>query len=598
MRTFGFWRSAAFSLMAAGIISGCGSKNESPTTPSPAAIPLPDPPLLAPCEPGIPGGRLVVATFGDPKTFNPITANEGSSQDIIRFLFTAIINFDWPSQQPTPGLAESWSVAPDQKTWTFKLRKGLLWSDGQTLTADDVVFTFNDVVYNPNIVNVTADGVREDGTNFQVSKLDDYTVQIVTPEVFVPIFDAIGGVNILPRHKLAQAVKENRFTAAYGIDSSPEDIVCCGPFRLKQYKSGESTLLERNPYFWEVDKKGQRLPYLDNVIYTVVPNAKAASLRFLDGESDVNEIVYPDEYDHYKEESARGRFQLLDLGVGPERGFVFFNQNTNVNDKTGQPYVWPVKLKWFRNQKFRQAVSYAIDRESIVKALYSGRGVPNYGFETAANAKWRNTNVMQYPFNLEKARALLAEIGIKDRDADGYLKDADGDTIEFTLNTNTGNEMREKTALMIQEDLKELGLKVVFQPVEFNALIDKIDVSYDYDCVLISLGGSGADPANNMNVMRSSGFTHQWFPREKSPSTDWEARIDYLMEANLKTLDIAGRKKDYDEVQAILSEQVPMIYTASPIAYAAVRSDLGNVRATVQSYYRVTWNAEELYFKK
>jgi peptide/nickel transport system substrate-binding protein len=597
MRIYNVWRSVACSLAAASILCGCGSKTGSPAAPA-AAIPLPDPPLLAPCEPGFPGGRLVVATVGDPKTFNPITANEGSSQDIIRFIHFPLVNFDWPRQQATPGLAESWSVGPDQKTWTFKMRKGLLWSDGQPLTADDVVFTFNDVVYNTNIVNVTADGVREDGTNFLVSKLDDYTVQIVTPEIYAPLLDAIYNVYILPRHKLEQAVKENRFASAYGIDTKPEELVCCGPFRLKEYKSGESTLLERNPYFWEVDKKGQRLPYLDNIIYTVVPDMKAISLRFLDGESDVNETVFPDDYDHYKEESAKGRFQLLDLGVGPERGFMLFNENTNVNPKTGQPYVSPIKLKWFRNQKFRQAVSYAIDRESIVKALYSGRGVPNYGFETAANAKWQNTNVMQYPFSLEKARALLAEIGIKDRDADGYLKDADGNTIEFVFNTNTGNELREKAALMIQEDLKELGLKVTFQPVEFNALIDKIDISFDYDCVLISLGGSGADPSNGLNVMLSSGFTHQWFPRQKSPSTDWEARIDYLMNANLKTLDFSARKQAYDEVQAILSEQVPMIYTASPTSFAAVRSDLGNIRPTVQSYYRVTWNAEELYFKK
>jgi len=592
--------------MAATILAGCGSKNDTPSSASSATaasgsaggIPLPDPPLVAPCEPGIPGGRLVVATFGDPKTFNPVTATELSSRDIYRLLFNTLVNYDWPSQQAVPGLSESWSVAADQKTWTFKLRKGLLWSDGQPLTADDVIFTYNDVVYNPGIPNVTVDMVRQDNKNFVVTKLDDYTVQIVTPDIFAPLLNAVYNVYILPRHKLAQAVKNNGFAAAYGIDSNPEDVVGSGPFRLKQYKSGESTLVERNPYFWEVDKKGQRLPYLDNVIYTVVPDSKAMSLRFLDGESDANEVVYPDESDHYKEEAANGRFQLLDLGVGTERYFFWFNENTYTNAKTGQPYVSPVKLKWFRNQKFRQAVSYAIDRESIVKAIYSGHGRPNYGFETAANPMWQNTNVMQYPFSPQKALALLAEIGIKDRDADGYLKDSDGNTIEFVFNTNTGNESREKTGLMIQEDLKKLGFKVTFQPLEFNALIDRIDVSREFDCILLGLGGGSSDPSDSMNNLRSDGFSHDWFPLQKTPSTPWEARIDYLMEANLKTLDFSERKKYYDEVQAILSEQVPMIFTVSPFSYCAVRSDLGNVRPTVQSYYRVTWNAEELYFKK
>jgi peptide/nickel transport system substrate-binding protein len=600
MKFFNAWRSVALSLVATATLCSCGSKNESssPGSSSPASsIPLPEHPLISPCEPGIPGGRLVVATFGDPKTFNPIVSDEYASQDIYRFLFNTLVNYDWPNQEAIPGLSESWSVAPDQKTWTFKLRKGVLWSDGQPFTADDVLFTYNDVVYNTNIVNVTADMVRENKKDFTVTKIDDYTVQIVTPDVFAPLLEAAYNVYIMPKHKLEQAVKENRFTAAYGVDTPPQELVGTGAFRLKQYKSGESTLLERNPYYWVVDKKGQRLPYFDNVIYTVVPDSKAMSLRFLNGESDVNEVVYPDQYDHYQEESAKGRFKVYDLGVGPERGFIWFNENTNVNDKTGKPYVDPKKLKWFRNQKFRQAVSYAIDRESIVKAIYAGHGQPNYGFETAANKKWQNTNVMRYPYSLDKARALLAEIGITGRDADGYLKDSDGNTVEFVLNTNTGNDIRAKAALMIGEDLKALGLKVDFVPLEFNELIDRIDVSRDYDCVLLSFGG-GSDPYNGMNVMPSYAYNHDWFPQQKSPSTEWEARIDYLMDVNLKTLDFAGRKKAYDEVQAILSEQVPMIYTTSAISYAAGRSDLRNLRPTVQSYYRLTWNAEELYYQK
>lgn len=538
-----------------------------------------------------------MAEFADPKTFNPITANESSSTDIIRFLFAGLVNFDWPTQETTPGLAESWSVSPDQKTWTFKLRHGLLWSDGQPLTADDVVFTW-DVIYNPEIINVTVDMFRINGKNFQVTKVDDYTVKVVTPEIYAPFLEAFGGVPIIPKHKLEKAVAEKRFGAAYGVDAKPEEIVGCGPFRLKEFKTSQFTLMERNPYFLEVDKKGQRLPYLDNVIYTVVPNQNAISLRFLRGECDANERVLPDEYDHYKEESGKGRFQVFDMGVGPEVNFFWFNQNTDTNSKTGTPYVDAKKLKWFRNQKFRQAVSYSIDRQSIANALYAGRAKPNYGFITGANPKWQNTNVMTYPYDLDKAHALLAEIGIKDRDADGYLKDADGNTIEFSLNTNTGNDVRGKTAVMIAADLKKLGFKAAYQPVEFNSLVQKIDFSFDYDCILLGIAGGGVDPVSTINVFKSDAFTHQWFPRQKSPSTEWEARIDKLMDAQLKTLNYAERKKDFDEVQAILSEQVPMIYTVSPISYAAIRSDLANVRPTVLSMNRLTWNAEELYFKK
>ena len=157
-------------------------------------------------------------------------------------------------------------------------------------------------------------------------------------------------------------------------------------------------------------------------------------------------------------------------------------------------------MKWFRNAKFRQACSYAIDREAIIKSIYSGRAIPNYGFVTPGNKKWFNPNIQQYPHDLAKALALLKEIGIEDRNGDGFLEDADGNRIEFVLNTNVGNSAREKAAVLIKSDLEKLGIKVIFQPIEFNTLITKIDDTYDYDCVLMSLGGGGTDPSSSMNV--------------------------------------------------------------------------------------------------
>jgi peptide/nickel transport system substrate-binding protein len=576
----------------------CGKKESADKgAPQTVAAPLPEKPLVARCEPGTPGGRLVIATFGDPKTFNPITENESNSQDIIRFLFSGLVSVDTPTQEVGPGLAESWKAEADQKTWTFVLRKGVVWSDGRPLTADDVVFTW-EVIYHPEIDNVTADLFKIDGKKFEVTKLDALTVRVVTPEPYAPFIEYFGSVPIIPRHVLEPAVKEKRFASAYGINTPPTELVGCGPFKLKQFKPGEFTLLERNPSYFAVDMKGQRLPYLDAVMYTVVPDMNAMSLRFLKGEADVHENVRPDEYERFKTEADKGQFTLRELGLGLERGFLWFNQNTNLHAKTGQPIVAPHRLAWFRNPKFRQAISHAIDRPSIVKTIYASRAFPNYGFVSMENKKWNNPEVAKYPFDLAKARALLKEIGIEDRNSDGLLEDAAGRVVEFTLSTNTGNSVRERTAVLIQDDLKKLGVKLVFQPVEFNTLVAKINNTYDYDCILLGLGGGGTDPASSMNVLKSDGFTHQWFPRQKTPATDWEARIDFLMNAQIKTLDFPQRKKLYDEVQAILAEQQPMIYTVAPIVYSAVRADLGNVRPTVLSSYRISWNAEELYFKK
>jgi peptide/nickel transport system substrate-binding protein len=590
-----------FAVFAAAMVcfSGCGKKSETAPDKSAASYPLPDPPVVVDCEPGNPGGRFVVSEIGDPKTFNFIMANESSSIDIGRFMFWSLLNLDVPSQKVEPGLAESWTNAPDGRTWTFKLRKNLRWSDGEPLTADDVIFTWNGIIYNTNIDTVARDPFIVGGKEFTVTKIDDLTIQVVTPQIYAPFLVAFGaGVPIMPKHVLAKSVADGTFASAYGINSDPATVVGSGPYRLKEYKAAQYTLLERNPYFLEVDKKGTRLPYFDDIIFTVVPDLNAMSLRFLSGESDVDDFVFPYEYDQFKTESAKGKFNLLEPGIGLEMSFFWFNENTNL-DKSGKPIVDPKKLKWFRNAKFRQACSYASDRDSIVKSVFSGRAIPAYGFLTPGYKDWFNPNTPKYPHDPDKALALLKEIAIEKRNGDEFLTDTDGNKIEFVFNTNTGNGAREKTAVLIAEDLKKIGINVIFQPIEFNTLITKIDNTYDYDCILMGLSpGTGTDPSDDMNVLKSSGYTHQWFPRQTSPSTDWEARLDYLMDTQMQTLDYNERKKDFDEVQQILAEQQPMIFTVTPMYFAAIRSDIGNVRATALNGYRATWNAEELYFKK
>ena len=575
-------------------LAGCGK----PQAVKPSAPhPLPPSPLIARGDPCQPGGRFLIAARASPKTFNPLFALDGASDSIVRLLFASLVNLDWAAQQPGPGLAESWSVAPDQKTWTFKLRQGVRWSDGEPLTADDVVFTWNDIMYNPEFNRVTFDLFRIGGKEFAVSKVDEFTVRVVTPEVFAPFLEFFGGVPVMPKHVLEAAVKAKVFPVAYSINSNPNRIVGCGPYRLKEFRLGQSTLLERNPEYWVADRQGRRLPCFNEVMFTVDGGPGTEMALFLNGKSDVCEAVRPQNYAQFKQASAGGNFQIVELGVGAERDFLWFNQNTGTNG-TGKPIVNPARLKWFRNKKFRQAFSCAIDRDRLVREVYGGRAQPASGFISTENQKWNHPDIPHYGFDLARAHALLAEMGIQDRNGDGVMADADGNPIEVLFYSNTGNPLREKAAALIQEDLKKLGVRLIYVPIAYQALVERINVTFDYECALMGLGGGGGDPASQMNVLRSSEELHQWFPFQKSPSTDWEARIDSLMDAQMRTLDFAQRKKGFDEVQVILAEELPMIFTVAPYAAAAIRSDVGNLRPAVLSPYHLTWNLEELYFKK
>src|SRR6185503_1753015 len=175
---------------------------------------------------------------------------------------------------------------------------------------------------------------------------------------------------------------------------------------------------------------------------------------------------------------------------------------------------------------------------------------------------------------------------------------ADGNVIEFEMNTNAGNSRREKGSILVQEDLKRIGIRVNFRPLDFNTLVHRMDTDYDFECIFLGLVPYSVDPAESLNILLSEGYMHQWFPRQKVPSTAWEARIDELMNAQLKTLDFAERKKYFDEVQAIFAEQQPLTPTVAMKAYSAARNDLANLRPTPYHHNRLIWNLPELYIRK
>ncbi len=573
------------------LLAGCGKTDG--TNRGHALTPSP---LVAQCEPGRAGGQFVMATSGSPNTFNPLFATNLASDNVIRLLFGSLVTMNLATQEPGPGLAESWSVAADQKTWTFKLRPGVRWSDGEPFSADDVVFTWNSLMFDPELNHVSLELFRINGRNFAVSKVDDMTVRVVTPEVFAPFIEVFGGAPILPKHVLETAVREKLVPIAYGIHTRPERIVCSGPYRVKEIQPGQHVLLERNPEYWVTDRKGNRLPYFDEIKF-IAGEPGAEIRKFLDGKSDVCEEVRSENLPAFQKILGKRPYELIDLGIGAQRDFLWFNQNTGA-DGSGKPFVDPVKLKWFRDKRFRQAVSCSIDRERIVKMVYEGRAQPIYGFISTENKKWNNPNVPRYAFDLEKATGLLAQMGMKQRNSEGVLLDAEGHPVEILFYSNIENPLRKLTALIIQENLQKVGIKLVFVPMEFRTLIRRINETFDYEGALMGLSGGTSDPGAQMNVLRSSEELHQWFPNQKTPSTEWEARVDALMDDQLRTLDFAKRKKDFDEVQVILAEELPMIYTVSPFAYAMIRPGVGNIRPSVLSPYHVTWNLEELYFKK
>jgi len=538
------------------------------------------------------GGQVVFATSSDPKSFNPITAQETSSTAIIGYVFEGLTRTNGVTLAVEPSLAKEWTVSPDGLVWTFALRQDVRWSDGQPFSADDVLFTFKDLIYNPDVPSSERDIFTIDGKEILVEKVDAFTVRFTLPTKFAPFLRSLS-TSILPQHKLAAAVKEGRFNFTWGIDTPVEDIVGTGPFRLTQYLPGQQVVLRANPYYWRTTTEGEALPFIQEIVFLIVPSQDVALLKFLDGEVD-SIPMRGMEYSILKPLEKKKDFTVYDLGSAFSSNFLVFNQNPRVNPKTQQPFVDPVKLSWFSNVHFRKAVACAIDKKRIIEIVMNGLGYPQDAAENPNNIAFYNPQVVRYEYDLPYARQLLAKEGFVDKNKDGILEDAQGRKVEFNLYTNSDSAERLQIAAIVRRDLELLGMKVNFLGLEFNSLVSKLMANYEWDAIIIGLTG-GLEPHFGKNVWVSNGQLHFWNPGQTSPTTSWEKRVDEIFTEGVQILDDAKRKPLYDEWQRIVSQELPLIYTVFSANLVAVRNKFENL--TPSKFGGIFHNLEELYLK-
>jgi len=537
------------------------------------------------------GGRLAVALRSEPKTLNPVLALDETSREVIHCLTADLIHINRGSQKTEPALAKSWSVSHDGRQYTLQLRRGLRFSDGQPFDADDVIFSFQ-VYLDEKIDSPQRDLLIVGGEPIVVQKLDSYTVRFQLAQPYAAAERLFDSVAILPRHLLESAYRKNNFSDTWSIATLAAQFAGLGPFRLKEYVPGQRIALERNPYYWKQDGNGVRLPYVDEIDFLFVPSEDAQVIRFQSGDTDILSRFSADNFAVLEKQEAAKGYRVHDLGPGMEYNFLFFNLN-DVSAKD-LPEV-ARKQAWFQDVRFRQAVSAAVDRDGIIRLVYSGRATPLWGHVTPGNKLWGDTQLPHPAKSLERARALLKSAGFSWK-ADGSLADSRGSPVEFSILTSSSNAQRTKMATMIQDDLAQLGMKVHVVALEFGAVVNRLMKTHDYEACIMGLASGDADPTPEMNVWLSSGDTHLWHPKESQPATPWEAEIDGLMQQQLITLDYAKRKRLYDQVQEIIAQNVPIICLASPNVLVAAKNRVANFQPAILDSYTL-WNVEQLYLQ-
>jgi peptide/nickel transport system substrate-binding protein len=521
-------------------------------------------------ELGVRGGTITIANIEDPKGWNDMTSHETSTSHFTARQHRGLVNLDHISGALVPDLAKSWDLSDDSLVITFHMREGLKWSDGEAITADDVVFTYNDLLLNEDVDTNGRDGqLLPDDTYPVCAKVDDYTVTFTMSVIFRPALNSLSFA-IMPEHALAQYVHKlnpevpvGTFNEAWTLATPLTDLVGNGPYIISDYQPNVSVTMTRNPYYYGYDPAGTQLPYYDTYISAIVSNQDVSMLKFRNGETDVYRLR-PEDIAILLPEGASKGFQVL-ITDQPGYGTTWFliNQDIGLSDGTEAE-----KREVYRNVKFREAMAHCIDKETMIQNVLNGLGGPQWSPVSVPSPFYAGrdyyggpiteNNAVIFEYDPAKAAGLLDEIGVIDADGDGFRDLPSGDPLTMEINSND-NTTRVASCLILTDDWNAIGLNATFQVVDFNTLVDRL---FGSSGDLIYLGLTGGDEPNaGSNVYRSCGSLHAYRYSACDEPDEIDIRVDELLALGAGTFDIDEAFEYYVEYQQLLSAQLGYVYT-------------------------------------
>ncbi|MBN2183921.1 MAG: peptide-binding protein [Candidatus Krumholzibacteriota bacterium] len=469
-------------------------------------------------------GTLIIGETSAYESLNPMHTTDAHARDIYQQLFLLLLKENSDLLTFSPQLARSWEFSEDRKDLTFHLRDDVLWSDGVKVTANDVKATFNiqidpDVLWSGRHLKKYIDSV---------SVVDDYTVVYHFNHVYpYQVMDVNDGP-ILPAHFIEKF--ERSEIRSVPIEEFPTD----GPFRIGEWEKGQSLTLVPNENYFESGK-----PYLSKVIFKIIPDQMTLITQLRAGEIDCMETAPPAEVDMLRKNHPELRIYEFD-----GRGYVYLG--------------WNGSRTPFDNVRVRRALSHAINRKMIIDNLYYGLAKECIGpFPPVVWAY--DPDITPIPYDPAEAVRILEEEGFEDTDGDGYLE-KDGEPFEFELLTNQGNQVRADIQIMVQEQLKKVGVKVIPVTMEWTVMLSRHKAG-DFDAVVSAWRASSkADlsPIWSCDARNEEGYN----------------RVNYCDPVVDSLNALAASMLDFDEARPLFHKVQRMIYEAQPYTFLYVRSEL------------------------
>lgn len=526
------------------LFSACRNEEEAKTAN------LPQRPPAVSLDPAY-GGTIIEGSIGEATNLIPMLTTDSASHDVADMVYNGLVKYD-KDVNIVGDLAESWEISPDGLEITFKLRRDVRWHDGHPFTAHDVLFGYRTII-NPNTPTAYAEDFK------QVKKAeapDDYTLRVVYEKPYAPALMSWSSMVVLPKHLLE------------GKDITKSDLgrrpVGTGPYRFREWISRDRIVLQANPDYFK-DR-----PYIDRYVARVIPDPATMFLELKAGGVDMMNLT-PIQYDRQTETR-------------------FFSENFRKHPYPANAYTYlgyNLLDSKFQDQRVRQAISYAIDKDEIIKVVLLGLGLPATG-PYKPGLWFYNPDVRRYPYDPARARALLEEAGWEDKDGNGIL-DKEGKPFEFTVVTNEGNAVRHRAAVVIQERLKKVGMRMKIRVIEWSAFINEFIDKKNFEATI--LGWTTGFEPDQYDIWHSS-KTGQ---KELNFVSFKNQEVDELLEKGRRTFDREERKKIYFRFQEILAEEQPYTFLYVPQALPIVHA---RVHGIEPSPLGITYNIERWYVPK
>ncbi len=536
-------------------------------------------------ELGVRGGTLRLDRTALPRTWNPHTAEGTGTTWFTHRTHRGLVGMDPVSGAVVPDLAKSWTISDDGLVIVFHLRRGLRWSDGEPINAEDVVFTYRDVVLSEMVSSVFRDAQRlPDGTFPRCEKIDELTVAFFLSRAFRPVLQALG-FPLLPRHKLAPLMADlhsegaaDAFDGMWALDTDPREIVGSGPWRVAEYRPGDGVTLERNPFYHTYDTAGTQLPYYDTVECTFVQNYELALRRFRSGESDILTVRAEDLPLLRLEADVLGFTVRITDEPGP--GATWFLVNQDIGLAQG---AHAEKRSLYRSSAFRQALAHSIDKQRIVDEVFSGLAFfqwspvpmpsPFYAGRDGYGGPITEEDAVRFPYDPQHAASLLDGLGVVDQSGDGYRQLPSGAALTMELMTSD-EPGRLGSGLVLVEGWQAIGLNATIRVVDFRVLVEALSAGSG-DLIYMSLSCSD-EPHDSAHLYRSCGSLHAHRYSACGDPNAVDRRVDELLELGAGTFDLDEAFAYYREYQQLVAGRLGFIYTVAPAHQYAYYDQVAN----------------------